>query len=121
MLPKLDEIYNFKTLTRLESKVWKDFILHLQWKSPSPKQIVGPKKSIGSEKKFWVRIIMSLKNFGSIKILGLKIFGSKDIVQKKFFKKIWLLKMFQRNFGSKKNLVKKNWVPFFFKEIFGLK
>ena len=46
----------------LKCSAWKGFIPCLEWKSPSPKQILGPKNFSGPMKNFVSKEILGLKN-----------------------------------------------------------
>ena len=71
----LKQFCQLRDLFKVETKTKQDLSLkcRLQWKSPSPKQILGPKK------------LCVQKNVGPQKILGLKTFWFKEIVGPKHF------------------------------------
>ena len=71
--PILDTDTRGKQDLSLKCSAWKRFIPRVQWKSPSPKQTLGP-KNFGSEKNSWSEFFF-FKNLGSEKILGSEIFG----------------------------------------------
>ena len=94
----------------LKCSAWKGFIPCLEWKSPSPKQILGRMKYYGSEEvlgpqKFWI-----LKNYWVQKFVKPKQFwGAKSLGAANFWKKVW---------DRKKSLV---WNFFGMKKILGPK
>ena len=94
----------FKQDLSLKCLAWKGFMPHLQWKSPSPKQILGPKKllvnfgstqNVGS-KNFWVK-----RNCGSKILFGQNEFWVRE-------------KILEKNCGVQKNVEKIFWLPKYF-------
>ena len=90
MLRNLEKYYSVQAVLSLKCSAWKGFIPRLKWKSPSPKQTLGPekffgpKKYYGSEevlgpqqilnlKTYWVQKFVNPKQFWGPKSLGLKI------------------------------------------------
>ena len=102
MLPKLDEIYNFKTLTRLESKVSSLERLY----PSSPVEVSKSQTNSGSKEKYWVRKkILGPNNNESEKFWVHKSFGSKNFWVERYCPE----EIFQKNLALK-NVSKKFWV-----------
>ena len=93
------EFYNSNQDLSLKCSAWKGFIPRLEWKSPSPKQILGPQKFFGPMKYHWSedvlgrQKILNLKNYWVQKFVNPKQFwGPKSLGAKIFRKKFWDLK-----------------------------
>ena len=98
----------------LKCSAWKGFTPNPQWKSPSPKQIMGLKKLLG-QKKIWFWRNFGSKNCASTNFLAKINFGS----EKKFDKEFWS----KKNLGLKIIFEKKIWseMMLVFEKILGLR